>query len=296
MELRDIEIFLTLAEELHFGRTAVRLHVTTARVSQAIKKQERAVGAKLFERNSRNVRLTSLVEQFYQDLRAVHQGLRDSMQRARLAAQGKTDVLRVGMIASNAYDLRPFWEAFRSRHPAWGLRIRHNPFVNAFEPLRKGEIDVLVSWLPVEEPDLTAGPAVFTESRMMLVSPGHELAGRGPVSMEALGDYGVMRPVDAPPDYWVDAFTPYETPSGRPIGRNLLVSNLDDIFTLVSAGESADNLAAHASRYHARPDIVYLPIRDAPVLRWGLVWRSDAETTLIRALVAVVRDLGTASL
>ena len=46
MELRDIEVFLTLAEELHFGRTAERLHVTPARVSQAIKKQERAIGAR----------------------------------------------------------------------------------------------------------------------------------------------------------------------------------------------------------------------------------------------------------
>ncbi|MCA2221070.1 helix-turn-helix domain-containing protein [Nonomuraea aurantiaca] len=58
MELRDIEIFLTLCEELHFGRTAERLHVTPARVSQAIKKQERRVGAALFERDNRRVALT----------------------------------------------------------------------------------------------------------------------------------------------------------------------------------------------------------------------------------------------
>ncbi|MEV7025032.1 LysR family transcriptional regulator [Kitasatospora sp. NPDC093558] len=50
MELRDIEIFLTLAEELHFGRVAERLHVSPARVSQAIKAQERRIGAQLFER------------------------------------------------------------------------------------------------------------------------------------------------------------------------------------------------------------------------------------------------------
>jgi DNA-binding transcriptional LysR family regulator len=58
MELRDIEIFLALAEELHFGRTAERLHVSQARVSQAIKKQERRIGGTLFERSSRQVRLT----------------------------------------------------------------------------------------------------------------------------------------------------------------------------------------------------------------------------------------------
>jgi DNA-binding MarR family transcriptional regulator len=53
VEQRDIEIFLTLADELHFGRAAERLHVSTARVSQTIKKMERRIGAPLFERSSR---------------------------------------------------------------------------------------------------------------------------------------------------------------------------------------------------------------------------------------------------
>ncbi|GAA1620726.1 hypothetical protein GCM10009733_016570 [Nonomuraea maheshkhaliensis] len=52
VELRDVEIFLTLAEELHFGRTAERLHITHARVSQVIKKQERTIGADLFYRTT----------------------------------------------------------------------------------------------------------------------------------------------------------------------------------------------------------------------------------------------------
>ncbi|MFI6742629.1 LysR family transcriptional regulator [Nonomuraea sp. NPDC050451] len=54
MELRDIELFLTPAEELHFGQTAERLHVTPSRVTQAIKKQERRIGGALFERSSRS--------------------------------------------------------------------------------------------------------------------------------------------------------------------------------------------------------------------------------------------------
>ncbi|MFD0526058.1 LysR family transcriptional regulator [Kitasatospora arboriphila] len=60
MEFRDIEIFLVLAEELHFGRAAERLRVSQARVSQALKKQERRIGAVLFERTSRTVRLTDV--------------------------------------------------------------------------------------------------------------------------------------------------------------------------------------------------------------------------------------------
>ncbi|MFD9637391.1 LysR family transcriptional regulator [Streptomyces violascens] len=60
MERRDLEIFLTLADELHFGRTAERLHVSQARVSQTVKQLERRIGASLFERTSRRVQLTTI--------------------------------------------------------------------------------------------------------------------------------------------------------------------------------------------------------------------------------------------
>ncbi|PYC84726.1 LysR family transcriptional regulator [Streptomyces tateyamensis] len=297
MELRDIEIFLTLAKELHFGRTADLLHVSPARVSQAIKKQERRIGAELFERTSRAVRMTPIGEQLRTDLLPLYQGLQEGLERARMAAQGKVGVLRVGMIPSNAHDLRPFWDTFRSRRPQWGLQIRHNPFINAFDPLRSGQIDALVSWLPVEEPDLSVGPVLFTESRVVVVAPDHDLAQRASVSLEVLGDFGVIGPASPLPDYWEDAFTPFQTPSRRPIERRSQIgAHLEDIFTNVGAGEAVHTLGFHVTRYHARPDIAYLPVHDARPLSWGLVWRSDAETEPVRALAKVIRDLGTPAL
>lgn len=127
MELRDIEIFLTLAEELHFSRTADRLHVTPARVTQAIKKQERQIGAPLFDRSNRAVRLTPLGRQLRDDLWPMYTGLHVGMRRAELAAQGLTAVLRVGMIPYNAHDLRRHWETFRSEHPSGNCRSGTHP-------------------------------------------------------------------------------------------------------------------------------------------------------------------------
>ncbi|NUR93225.1 MAG: LysR family transcriptional regulator, partial [Nonomuraea sp.] len=110
MELRDIEIFLTLAEELHFGRTAERLYVSQARISQAISQQERRLGAVLFDRsNRRQVRLTPLGRQLRDDLRPVYASMRDSLERARLAARRVTSTLRVGMIPGNIHYLRGYW-------------------------------------------------------------------------------------------------------------------------------------------------------------------------------------------
>ncbi|MGW4890976.1 LysR family transcriptional regulator [Kitasatospora sp. NPDC004240] len=291
MELRDIEIFLTLAEELHFGRTAQRLYVSVARVSQAIKKQERGIGAELFHRDSRNVRLTPVGEQLRADLTPVYRGLRESMERARLAAQGKTDVLRVGMIPANAHDLRHYWDTFRTRHPQWGLRLRHAPFMDPFAGLRRGDIDVLVTWVPVLEPDLVVGPTLFAERRVLAVSVDHELAGRPSAELEMLGDYQVGA-CDATPAYWSDSYSPPHTPRGRTIERGPQVESTDDIFALVSSGEIVNTFPVHVSRYWARPDISWLPVRDLDALEYALAWRGETENDLIRALAAVVRDLG----
>ncbi|SNT16031.1 transcriptional regulator, LysR family [Streptosporangium subroseum] len=292
MELRDIEIFLTLAEELHFSRTAERLRVTPARVTQAIKKQERQIGAPLFERTNRTVRLTPLGRQLRDDLWPVYTGLQDGMRRAKLAAQGVTAVLRVGMIPLNAQDLRPYWETFRTRHPQWKLQIQHAPFSDPFAGLRRGDVDVLICWLPVEEPDLTVGSVLFADPRVVAVSTDHELTRRTSVSLEILADFQ-HSDVPSRPDYWADSFLPSHTRKGRPIERGLLVSNSEEILALTSAGELVNLFPAHMRRFWSRPDIAYLPVNDIDALPFGLVWRSEAENDLIRAFARVAADIGT---
>ncbi|MER6118648.1 LysR family transcriptional regulator, partial [Streptomyces sp. NPDC001743] len=72
LERLELEAFLTLAEELHFGRTAERLHVSTARISQTVKRLERHIGTPLFERNSRHVRLTEAGRLLHEDVRPAY--------------------------------------------------------------------------------------------------------------------------------------------------------------------------------------------------------------------------------
>jgi DNA-binding transcriptional LysR family regulator len=79
---QDIEILLTLAQELHFGRIAERLHVSTARVSRCIRKWERRVGLPLFERTSRRVLLTPVGRQLHEDIGPAYQLIQDGIQRA----------------------------------------------------------------------------------------------------------------------------------------------------------------------------------------------------------------------
>jgi DNA-binding transcriptional LysR family regulator len=292
VELRDIEIFLVLAEELHFGRTAQRLHVTQARVSQAIKQQERRIGGLLFDRSTRRtVRLTPLGKLLRDDLRPVYAGLQLSLERARQAAHGITGTLRVGMIPFNTHDLRPYWDTFRTRHPHWTLQIRRASFVDPFTALRTGEHDILVAWLPIEEPDLTVGPVLFSDRRILAVAADHELAGRPSVSVEMLADFphGTGQRV---PRYWEDAYLPFQSPRGRTIERGAFLANSDELVNGVALGDIVQVFPIHVTSHWALPDVRWLPITDMPRLRYALVRRAETETDAIRAMAAVVRELG----
>ena len=98
MEKHEIETFLALAEELHFGHTAARLRVSTARVSQTIQRLERRIGAPLFARTSRTVALTPIGRQFRDDLAPAYRGMLDALSSA--VAAGRT--LRVGFLGPSA--------------------------------------------------------------------------------------------------------------------------------------------------------------------------------------------------
>ncbi|MEV6727952.1 MULTISPECIES: LysR family transcriptional regulator [unclassified Streptomyces] len=291
MELRDIEIFLVLAEELHFGRSAERLRVSQARVSQAIRKQERRIGAALFERTSRTVRLTSVGRQLRADLQPVYAGLHESLERARLAARGVTGRLRVGMMPFNVVDMHPYWREFRSRYPQWELEIRQLAFVDPFGRLRDDDMDVLVTWLPVEEPDLTVGPVLCTDPRILAVAADHELAQRTSARLEMFADF---QHAVAPgmPDYWEDSYLPFHTPQGRPIERGRPVTNAEELINQVGMGEIGHSFPSHVARHWGMPNIRWIPVTDLAALSYALVWRTEAENELIGALANTVRELG----
>ncbi|WP_030788199.1 LysR family transcriptional regulator [Streptomyces sp. NRRL S-920] len=291
MELRDIEIFLVLAEELHFGRSAERLLVSQARVSQAIRKQERRIGAALFERTSRTVRLTDVGRQLRDDLQPVYAGLHESLERARMAARGVTGRLRVGMMPFNVVDMHAYWRAFRSRNPQWELEIRQLEYVDPFGRLRDNNMDVLVTWLPVEEPDLTVGPVLCTDPRVLAVAADHELAQRTSVRLEVFSDFQHAVAPDMP-DYWEDAYLPFHTSQGRTIERGSIVTNAEELINQVGMGEIIHSFPSHVTRHWGMPHVRWLPVTDQPELSFALIWRTDAENELITALADMVREFG----
>ncbi|MFH8343007.1 LysR family transcriptional regulator [Streptomyces sp. AM6-12] len=290
-ERHELETFLVLAEELHFGRTAERLLVSQARVSQTIQKLERRIGAPLFERTSRRVSLTPLGEALHADLRPLYSALAEAVTRAADTARGVSGVLRVGFLGIGAGVLNAnLVDAFRTRCPGCEVELREIHFADPLGPLRSGEVDVLLHRLPVDEPDLTVGPTVLSEPFVLAVPTGHALARRKSVVLEDLARTTVFGVAGAAPDYWWDFHVPRRTPSGAPVPRGQDVTTFQELLALIAQGQGVSPMAAHVTRYYNRPGIAYIPIEDAPQTEVALVWRTAAHTARIHAFAEAARD------
>lgn len=290
MELRDIEIFLTLAEELHFSRTAERLHVTQARVSQSIKKQERRIGAPLFERTSRHVRLTPIGEQLRLEWGSGYNQIMRGIAAATAAARGSSEPVTVGTIGPYFWMLKDAIESFQARHPAAGLRHREIQPPAPLDLLFSGEVDVALLWLPVNEPDLTVGPVLYNSPVLLMVGVAHPFARRESVELEDFADCAFVASRSLPA-YMEDALNPFHTPSGRPVPRGPQVSTWQEALTAVASGQAVACVTPEIADFYAWPDLVFLPVVDAPPSRWALVWRTSKETPIIRAFAQAASDV-----
>lgn len=292
LERLEMESFLVLAEELHFGRTAERLRVSRARVSQTIQRLERRVGAPLFERTSRRVRLTPLGRRLYEDLEPGHRRIVQGIARAQAEARGMEGELPVGYLGSAAGELvMDVIQAFTRRYPGVDVQIHETQIKDLFGPLRTGQVDVLVTQFPVAEPDLVRGPVVLRVPRMLAVPANHSLAKQDTVSLEDLARDRVFACSGDVPEYWQEHLAPSHTPSGQPVRRGRLAATLPETLAMVGAGQGISPVGADVARYFTPRGVVYLPFRDADPLEYGLVWRRSGATARGRAFVAVAEEV-----
>ena len=292
MERREIVTFLALAEELHFGRTAERLHVSTARVSQTIRVLEKRFGARLFDRTSRRVGLTPVGRRLYDDLAPAFERMEAAVERAMSAGREVSGRLRVGFFrAAAGRFVLEVAEAFQARYPGCVVEIRENQLNDGLRLVRDDEIDLLFLMGPVEEDDLATGPVLLRERQVLAVSARHPLTRRGTASLDDLaGDVVLTAPAELPA-YVRDFVVPERTPSGRPIRRGPPFATVQEMLALVGAGRGIYPVPAHTSHYYARPDVAYLPIDDAPDVEWMFTWRRATETRRVRAFDACAGDV-----
>jgi DNA-binding transcriptional LysR family regulator len=288
LERYELETFLTLADELHFGRTAERMHVSTARVSQTIRRLERRVGARLFNRTSRRVELTPIGHTLHEDLQPAWDLIVAGLERAVRSGKGMTGTLRVGFVgAAGGQLLIEAAELLHRREPGCDVEVREVQPADAVPWLLSGEVDVLLTCFLSQRDDLVAGPTLVTEARMLAVPSGHPFAGRESVSAEDLAGFTLLQTPDAP----TDPSLSYSSQSERSVDHGPVAGSFQEILTLVGAGQGLFPVGAHFRRYYPRPDVAYVPLRDAPPVRWMLRWRADGATARVRAFAEAAQEV-----
>jgi DNA-binding transcriptional LysR family regulator len=288
MDLTQVRTFLVLADELHFGRAAERTGLSQPRVSRLISALEREAGGQLFDRTTRRVRLTPLGTRLRDRWRPAYGQLLAAFDEARTTARQPTGTLRVGFtLTTGGTALTRLVRAFTAAYPGCAIQMRETGLEGLYGPLRRDEIDVLVSWLAVDEPDLTTGPAIEHRARALAVSRDHPLGRRGQASAEDLADYETAwPPAGAMYDAIVplfDAINPPCTPSGRPVRRTRAAGGLHETLALVASGQVVHPTVAGLPLAQ-RSDITLLPLAGLPPLRLGPIWCTAHENARIRAL------------
>ena len=198
METRLIEYAIAVADELSFTRAAKRVFAGQSTVSSGVRALERELGAVLFERDQRGVRITSAGESVLPALRA----LVEAEARVRTAADPHGALrgrLRIGVFSSVSYLAIPrVVGAFRREHPLVDLRLRASSSGSAelAEAVLRGRLDLSLYGLPAAAAPSGLAVHRLTTSRFAVLLPtGHPLAAAGTVSLQDLGD---ERFVDAP--------------------------------------------------------------------------------------------------
>lgn len=143
MEIRHVRTFLTLAEELHFGRSARRLGLVQSAVSQTIRSLEEEIGAELFERSKRRVALSSAGQAFMLPARRALEEFEHAKESARSAATGESGDLRIRCTMMAAFTAMPTAVAeYQRKYPNVRVQVASSGSVEQLQALREWRCDV----------------------------------------------------------------------------------------------------------------------------------------------------------
>jgi DNA-binding transcriptional LysR family regulator len=189
MELRHLRYFRAVAEELHFGRAAERLHIAQSPLSQQIRQLERDLGVELLARTTRSVELTSAGRTYLRRVEAILDDVHNAGEQARRIGQGLEGRLTIGCVGSATYSLLPrLVRALRETLPNVDVSVRGEMLAPAqVAALRAGDIDLALLRPPVREPEITV-EVIRRDPLLALVPADHRLADRDQLSVADLRD------------------------------------------------------------------------------------------------------------
>ncbi len=291
VELRHLRYFVAVAEELHFGRAALRLHLAQPPLSQQIRKLEEIIGHALFIRTSRNVRLTAMGEVFLDRARRTLRAVGEDLTEARSIGRGEMGSLRVGFISSGMLTQLPaMLGRYRRRHPKADLQLREAMSSQIMQALLDGTVDVgfLRDGGPL--PGLEV-ETLFSEPFVATLPSNHPLAQRKTLSTAALRDEPfVFFPQIAGRVAYEKAMSLCEEHGFRP----RVVQEAPQWLTalrLIGAGLGVSIAPACVEKI-AAPDVVCVRLSGTRVRsNIELAWRAGEDRTIVTTFCKLAREM-----
>jgi DNA-binding transcriptional LysR family regulator len=192
VELRDLQCFIAVAEELSFTRAALRLRVAQPALSLRIRQFEAELGAPLFERTKRKVSIADAGRALLPLARQIISSSDQAVQTVRMISSGHLGAIRIGAFYSAIYTVLPrIIGGFAEKYPSVEIQIKELIVTDQIKMLRRGEIDVGVVRLQRPDPDLQTID-LMKEKLVCAVNAQHPLARRASLSMRDLASDPVI--------------------------------------------------------------------------------------------------------
>lgn len=292
-DLRAARYFVAVAEELHFGRAAERLHMSQPPLSQAIRRLELDIGAQLLERTNRSVTLTAAGQAFLPDCRNLLTHAAAVAETPRLTAAGARAYLTIGTVASGLqWPLPEALALLRERAPHVAVSVREIDTHQAAPLLIDGTIDLALARLATDRSGIRIR-VLLKDNFVALLPAGHRLANdHGPLDLATLADDPwIWLPREISPDYHDDMTATCRAAGFSPRARHSAHSIASQI-ALVGCGLGVTIVPGTATHTAAAP-IIRRPIRStAATVTYSVATRVTSETTenlLTSCLETVIR-------
>ncbi|WP_330275940.1 LysR substrate-binding domain-containing protein [Lentzea sp. NBC_00516] len=282
-DLRRLRYFVAVAEELHFGRAAARLHIAQPALSRQIRALEDALRTALFVRDRRTTVLTAAGEQLLADARDLLAAAEAAHRRVTAAAEAKP-VLTVGFMPGIV--VTPAVRVLVRHRPDVCVRLLRTSWHDQVEVVHDGRVDVSIVRLPVDQRGLTVRP-LFTEPRVVVVPAGHRLAGKESVSVTELADEHLLQDPAAVPE-WRDIALELRKRDRPEVPH---VNSVEEKLELVAAGAGISILPLSTATYYTRQDVIGIPVEDIGPNQVCLAWLATRRSPLIDAFVDAAASL-----
>jgi DNA-binding transcriptional LysR family regulator len=294
-DLSQLRCFVTVAEELHFGRAAARLNMTQPPLSRQIQLLEHIIEATLLDRTSRSVRLTPAGKSFLPEAKRILKLAESASQVARRIAMGKTGSIKIGFTAAAAYGFLPeLVAACRTRLPEVDLSLKEMVSGEQLEALATGQIDAGLLRPPIARPEFTS-VRVVAEQLLVAAPDGHPFAVAEAVSPRELDGQPFVMYSPYESRYFHDLLVTQFTRAEILPRYVQHLSQIHSILAMVRAGlglaivpEAAAGL--NFSGVQLRP----LRLRGPAPVELFLVWRRADENPLLPSLIDIAGSLAPA--